>query len=275
MARLKKSAKFKNNAASANESPSDQLRLRVFAGPNGSGKSTIIQSVRNTFINGRTIDLGIYINADDIASTLLEDKFTFSSYKVSPTKKQIIHFAEGSGLLAKAFNKILLKNSLQVSGNKVKLLNNSYYQETAQLLARYLRECMLRDKQRFTFETVFSHHSNLGIMKRAAEAGYKVYLYFISTESPEINKFRVKFRITQKGHDVPENKIESRYFRSLQLLYEAAEIAYQCFFFDNSGDNEPFILVNHFKRSGTNKIWDTQNEKGFTSWFKKYYWDIR
>ena len=110
-------------------------------------------------------------------------------------------------------------------------------------------------------------------MQRAAEAGYKVYLYFVSTEDPEINKFRVNFRITQKGHAVPEDKIENRYYRSLKLLYDAAEIAYQCFFFDNSVDDEPFKLVNHFKRNGTKKTWDTKNKRKFTVWFKKYYWD--
>ncbi len=256
-----------------NEFSPDQLRLRVFAGPNGSGKSTIVESVRNTVINGKKIDFGVYINADDIASSLFKNKFSFYSYKTSPTIRDILRFAESSGLLTEVFNMESLQKSFQLIGVKLKLTNRHYYQEIAQLLARYLRECMLRDKRRFTFETVFSHDSNLDIMRRAAKAGYKVYLYFVSTESPEINKFRVKFRVSQKGHDVPEVKIEGRYYRSLELLYEAAEIAYQCFFFDNSVDNEPFKLVNHFKINGGKKIWDIKNKKSFSSWFKKYYWN--
>ena len=39
----------------------DTKRLRIFAGPNGSGKSTIINIIRN-----KKIDLGIYLNADEI-----------------------------------------------------------------------------------------------------------------------------------------------------------------------------------------------------------------
>lgn len=80
-------------------------------------------------------------------------------------------------------------------------------------------------------------------------------------------------RVAQKGHDVPEDKIESRYYRSLELLYEAAEIAYQVFFFDNSGDGDPYKLVNHFKKVDDKKIWDTKNQKDFAVWFKKYYWE--
>jgi predicted ABC-type ATPase len=255
------------------KSPPDQLRLRIFAGPNGSGKSTIIQSVRNQIINGRKIDLGIYINADDIAAKLLKHQFSFYSYKVKTTKKGILDFAKTSGLLSNEFNEAFLSANFNWKGQKLLLKDPAYYQQVAQLLARYLREYMLDQKRRFSFETVFSHESNLDIMRRAAAEGYKVYLYFVSTESPEINKYRVKFRVLQKGHDVPEDKIVSRYYRSLALLYDAAEIAYQCFFFDNSEDEQPYKLVNHFKKNGEEKNWDIKNRKKFTAWFKKYYWD--
>lgn len=41
------------------------VRLRMFAGPNGSGKSTIIEIIRK-----QGIDLGIYVNADEIKKRL-------------------------------------------------------------------------------------------------------------------------------------------------------------------------------------------------------------
>ena len=256
----------------SNNSNINQLRLRVFAGPNGSGKSTIIQSVKNTTINGRKIDLGIYINADDIAALLRNNKFSFSPYQVSVTKKDFLEFAETSGLLTTEFNKTALQKILKLQGNAIILSATKKHEQIAQLLARFLRECMLKEKKRFSFETVFSHPSNLDTMQRAADAGYKVYLYFVSTESPEINKYRVKFRVTQQGHDVPDDKIESRYYRSLELLYNAAEIAYQAFFFDNSSHDQPFKLVNHFKKNEGKKNWDTTSEKNFSGWFKNYYW---
>jgi len=55
-------------------------RLRIFAGPNGSGKSTILKSI---LIN-RNIDLGIYVNADDIEVILNQfQKLNFSDFKLS------------------------------------------------------------------------------------------------------------------------------------------------------------------------------------------------
>jgi len=108
-------------------------------------------------------------------------------------------------------------------------------------------------------------------MKRASEMGYKVYLYFVSTESPLINEYRVELRKKKGGHDVPKDKITSRYYKSLDLLYDASKIAYQTFFFDNSGENQPFRLVAHCKRSENGLLWDDIDEAASSAWFKKYY----
>ena len=151
------------------------------------------------------------------------------------------------------------------------LTGSDYVDRLAQITARFLRETLLAARRRFSFETVFSHESNLDIMKQAVEAGYKVYLYFVSTESPEINKYRVALRVRKGGHSVPEDKIERRYYRSLGLLREASEIAYQAFFFDNSIENEPYKLVGHFKKIGNEKKWDQIEESKISNWFKKYY----
>lgn len=248
----------------------EYLRLRVFAGPNGSGKSTVIREIRNTVINERPIDFGHYINADDIAKKLREDGLDIAVYELPIDNNGFCAFAESSGLLNDNFSLSDLKSSYTIEENTIHSLNSDRVEQLAQLLARYLREQMLESKKRFSFETVFSHESNLDIMKRAKEMGYKVYLYFISTESPEINKYRVRFRVSKGGHNVPTDKIESRYHRSLSLLYEAAQLAYQAYFFDNSLHDSPFRLVAHFKLIDGKQIWDDQEET-LPKWFEKHY----
>ncbi len=248
-----------------------QLRLRVFAGPNGSGKSTIIQSVREFESKGRPLDFGIYINADDIAKELQNGTFTFNGYEVEPTVGDLYSFASTSGLLNDHFTHALLEAAISFSDNGVTLNERSKLDYVAQLLARFLREELLKAKKRFSFETVFSHESNLDIMKRAAAQGYKVYLYFVATESPVINEYRVALRTKKGGHDVPKDKIKSRYYKALDLLYAASVIAYHAFFFDNSIDGEPFRLVAHFKRTEAGLQWDTVEESQTSVWFKKYY----
>ena len=130
---------------------------------------------------------------------------------------------------------------------------------------------MLKTKQRFSFETVFSHPSNLDTMRDAVAAGYNVYLYFVSTDSPEINKYRVANRVKQDGHAVPVDRIEKRYYKAMKLMKDAAQLSYQAFFFDNSQDGKPFTLVAHFKRVGGKKRWDKIPKKTVAPWFTKYY----
>ena len=247
------------------------MGLRVFAGPNGSGKSTIVQSVIQARVKGKPIDLGYYINADEINNALKIKGFSFSKFKIKIREERLIEFAQSSGLLQENFTIEVFKNAFTIKSNTLIIVNKTNVDRVAQIIARFLRKEMLRLKRRFSFETVFSHSSNLDIMRAAQSEGYKVYLYFVSTESPEINKYRVQLRVRENGHDVPEDRIVSRYYRSLDLLFEAAQISYQAFFFDNSQDNEPFKLVAHFKKQGEKMIWDKISKKNNTAWFKKYY----
>ncbi len=261
--------KIKYKKLSSTNSPSPQLRLRIFAGPNGSGKSTIIKSVRNTKISGQPIDFGYYINADDITQLLSNGGFKFALFDIKFNNERFVVFTEASGLLNGDFDLKQFRKSYNVKGNSIVLTKGGDANRIGQIIARFLREEMLLLKKRFSFETVFSHGSNLDIMKRAAKLVYKVYLYFVSTESPEINKYRVNVRVKSKGHDVPPCTIEKRYYRSLDLLYDAAQLAYQAFFFDNS--QETFELIAHFKKQGEDKNWDPINENQISNWFKIYY----
>jgi len=108
-------------------------------------------------------------------------------------------------------------------------------------------------------------------MREAVDNGYKVYLYFVSTESPYINIPRVEARKAKGGHDVPKDKILSRYFRSMNLLYKASQIAYRAFYFDNSEDGKDVNMFAHFKKFGEKMKWDKQDKKRIPLWFDFFY----
>lgn len=246
--------------------------MRVFAGPNGSGKSTIINAVRKSKIKGIPVDFGIYINADDIAKKLRKGKLTFKQYKVQVENNEFLDIVSKSGLLNNKFTLNDFKKSYSLKDNQLFLVNKSADERNAQIIADFLRKKLLKERKKFSFETVFSHSSKIEIIKNAIEAGYKVYLYFVSTESPEINKFRVKkVRVEEGGHDVPEDKIESRYYRSLNFLYEAAQLSYHTYFFDNSKNGEGFKLFAHFKNIKGVKKWDEIDVTSVPRWFVEYY----
>ena len=75
----------------------------------------------------------------------------------------------------------------------------------------------------------------------AQKYGYRTYLYYIATDDPIINISRVKNRVKLGGHPVPEEKITSRYYRSLNLLLDAVKATNRTYVFDNSSDNHIWL----------------------------------
>jgi predicted ABC-type ATPase len=211
-------------------------RMRVFAGPNGSGKSTIIKEIQ------QKVFTGIYINADDIEKACKDKGFiNLGDFGLESTQKVFLEFFEQSTLVAKAL-KEGYKIDLAFSDNIIKVpkeTNNSY---AAALIADYLRNLLIDKGETFSFETVMSHESKLSMLQRAQNSGFKIYLYFICTESPEINVGRVAARVAKGGHNVEEQKIRERYDRSLALLSALIPFCHRSYLFDNSEESYRWIL---------------------------------
>jgi predicted ABC-type ATPase len=74
-------------------------------------------------------------------------------------------------------------------------------------------------------------------LHKAKDKGFRTYLYFVATEDPAINISRVRHRVQMGGHPVPEDKIITRYERSLDLLMEAVQFTNRAYIFDNSNEN--------------------------------------
>lgn len=206
-------------------------RLRMFAGPNGSGKSTLKTVLPKEL-------LGIYLNPDEIEREIHRQGFLeFSVYGVTTTENEVLAFIRNSSFLisegyGEAAKQIDFTNG-RLDFGKVEV--NSYF---ASVAGDFLRQKLLEEKTSFTFETVMSHPSKVDFLEQAQRAGYRTYLYFVATDDPAINISRVRNRVRQGGHAVPEEKIASRYLRSLDLLMDAIHHTNRAFVFDNSGDNK-------------------------------------
>ena len=101
-------------------------------------------------------------------------------------------------------------------------------------LAEARREAYLESRQSFCFETVLSTDRNLKLLQRAKEAGFFIRCYYVLTADPQINIIRVSDRVLAGGHDVPEDKIRSRYYRALGLIPELIPVCDVCHIYDNS-----------------------------------------
>lgn len=116
----------------------------------------------------------------------------------------------------------------------------------------------------FSFETVMSHDAKISFLEFVKERGYTTYLYFIATESPDINIARVENRVAKGGHDVEVKKIKQRYYRSLDLLVNALKTADRAFLIDNSKKSNFVLLEKKYDGKGYPKVNKMPN------WFIEY-----
>lgn len=112
-------------------------------------------------------------------------------------------------------------------------------------------------------ETVMSHPSKLDFIKKALEKGFCVYLYFITTKDVLINQERVKDRVVHGGHHVSEEKIKSRHYKSLDLLFDAIKLCHNSYIIDTSEKNR--IVIAEIRNAELKIVQDT-----VPSWFVTY-----
>ena len=215
-------------------------RLRILAGPNGSGKSSVYQ----TLLQKKEFQWGVFVNADEIEKKLREEQYlNIQSYGVEDFdwgkfQADYQSFVDLKGGKCGVDNLRYIDKKLFVLDAH---LVDSYL---ASYVATYIRNGLLLLNKKditFTIETVMSHESKLDFMRAARERGYRIYLYYISTSSPEINVGRVATRVMRGGHNVPEDKIKSRYERSLRNLHEAILLSDRAYIFDNSESSHKWI----------------------------------
>ena len=60
----------------------------------------------------------------------------------------------------------------------------------------------------------------MNILRKAKEEGYFIKCVFVLTNDPQINITRVETRVLNGGHDVDNEKIISRYYKSLRHIKE-------------------------------------------------------
>jgi predicted ABC-type ATPase len=94
----------------------------------------------------------------------------------------------------------------------------------------------------FAFETTLSGRVYARRIPRWQAAGYHVTLIFLALQSPEIALARVKERVRQGGHNVPEIEIRRRFVAGRRNFQEAyRDLVDVWLYYDNSGE-EPVLL---------------------------------
>jgi predicted ABC-type ATPase len=89
----------------------------------------------------------------------------------------------------------------------------------------------------FAFETTLSGIHYLQRIQEWEDLGYTVKLWFIALSSPELAISRVKERVAQGGHNIPEEVIRRRYAAGLENLPKYQKVVKSWVLLD--GDKTP------------------------------------
>ncbi len=122
--------------------------------------------------------------------------------------------------------------------------------QAAQRLADEERQASIALGRSFVTETVLSDPvgAKVAMLHDARGRGYQVWLFFIGISSPEVSFARVRERVSSRaGHDVPTDRIWSRYPRTMANLPGAVAAASVVVLLDNDVPDEPYRFVALFE----------------------------
>lgn len=207
-------------------------KIRIFAGPNGSGKSTLFHEFSKKY------KTGFFVNADELEKKLATDGFiNLQLLGLTATQENLLKFKSSPASIT-LFEKAKAEGheiTITVENNQITDGSKDSHSYEGSFIAAFVRDLMIAQNQSFSFETVMSHPSKIDEIEFLIAQGYRAYLYFVCIDDPEVNISRVKNRVDKGGHNVSEEKIEDRYYRTLNLLHKVMPLCYRAYLFDNSG----------------------------------------
>lgn len=95
----------------------------------------------------------------------------------------------------------------------------------------------------FAFETTLSGRGYIRWIPLWRERGYHVKLFFLQLPTPEMAVTRVRQRVSEGGHDVPEAVVRRRFhagWSNFELIYR--DLVDEWVLYDNSGSS-PVLLA--------------------------------
>ena len=124
----------------------------------------------------------------------------------------------------------------------------------------YLR----RSGNDFAFETTLSTRSYKGFITEAQKEGYEVTLIFFYLNSVKLAIKRVKTRVIEGGHNIPENVIRRRYEKGLENFFVIFKsVVNSWILVDNSERNLQIIAErkNSYQKITNQETWDYLKRK--------------
>lgn len=95
----------------------------------------------------------------------------------------------------------------------------------------------------FNQETTLCGNSIIKNIYKAKQLGYKIELYFVSVETPEIAKERIRIRVANGGHGIADSDVERRFIDSRNNLKKILKICDDIIIYDNTESLQAKIFI--------------------------------
>jgi predicted ABC-type ATPase len=126
--------------------------------------------------------------------------------------------------------------------------------EAGRLMLKRIKK-LLELGENFAFETTLSTRSYVQFIDRAKEMGYQVTCLFFWLNSEELAISRVKTRVREGGHHIPEDVIRRRYKSGLRNFFNLFLIKVDNWLFvNNSGDDYEIVAEGALNEETINNI---------------------
>ena len=137
--------------------------------------------------------------------------------------------------------------------------------ESGRIMLNRLEELFLQNEN-FAFETTLATKSYKHKILKAQNQGYNTTLLFFWLKNPELAIERVKIRVKEGGHHIPQDVIMRRYYNGIFNLFNIyLPLVNQTLIFDNSEGNH--ILIAEKNKDEKINVYDSEKFKEL----KNYY----
>jgi predicted ABC-type ATPase len=90
--------------------------------------------------------------------------------------------------------------------------------EAGRIMLRRVRELISR-RAGFTWETTMSGRTATNWLRQAREAGYSLKTYFLWVRDTETTLRRIRQRVVEGGHNIPEDVSRRRFYKTIQNFF--------------------------------------------------------
>ncbi len=171
---------------------------------------------------------------------------------LKPTKSKTIEIVggpngSGKSTLAESFLLRKKKTGVFINADTIATGISPLNQETAafaagRLMVSAVQEALAQE-QSFAFEATLSGRAWLPVLKNAAQAGYRITIYFVFISGVKESLQRIQARVRSGGHAVPAATVARRYPRCFENFWKLYRpVCEDWYLIDNSGSKGRMIL---------------------------------